>query len=1021
MLDDASPVVRPRLSEIVLLNGQSVSPAATSNARWKIPFIHETIVAGSCPPPFIAITESWLKGYITDAQIEIAGYQALRSDRPDRVGGGCILYVHNDLVVTDWDHHEDRCNNLVTCYSKSCNTMIALVYRPPGRETQGYKHLLQRLQDKIDGLSGNTSVPDLYIMGDFNYPDINWSKGLQQDSQAAEMREFINRNFLTQVVNQPTRGNNTLDLVLTNVPRYVVEVRVAPTTLSDHDLVRVLLGHNFLNRKKIEPPIVDPLSFRGVDYHRADTEEMKKSFEKIDWVLLWEECNRDLNEFLELFNRTVLRITLMHSPAKESLQVINTRKKKKNKKVYVMKRQRRKLNARISALKNANSPSQVIKLNKLTQEVNLISYEIQEEILSRLNKKEERAVKCIKENPKYFFSYAKRLQKTRSTIPVLRDETGELVEDPATKADVLQRQYVKVFSDPDQADIGKCLDGDGMPQGRSRGFSEFSFTEEDIVDALKELDPYSAAPDGDIPARILTSFKEQLAEPLCLFWSESLSSGCIPDPLKIQQITPIYKKGDRTDPANYRPVSLTSHVMKTFERVFRKNLVSYLEANELLSENQHGFRKKRSCMTQLLSHVEKIYESLNKDEEVDVIYLDFAKAFDKVDHQVLLAKLERYGIGGQALGWLREFLLNRKQAVVVEGQRSSLQTVLSGVPQGTVLGPVLFVLYINDLLDSIKSNNGLGFADDTKLIGAIKDALGSAALQEELNQVIKWAENNNMQLHEQKFDVLSYSLNKTKEHREMIKLFPLYAETVVYTTPKGHVITPKETVRDLGVHVSSSRSWGPHIEKTVQSARKMAAWTLSAFRDRSATVMLTLYKSMVRSKLEYCCPVWNPTKIGEIQKLEDVQRAFTRRVSGCRDLMYWDRLKWLKIMSLQRRRERYCIIHVWKILNGHAPNDVGMQFETRERHGIKAMIPPTSKVAQLSVRSDYDRSFKIRAAQLWNLLPAVTGKLGNLDSFKIGLCRFLEQYPDTPPVTGYTPANDNSLLSWRWTSMRPLT
>ena len=206
-----------------------------------------------------------------------------------------------------------------------------------------------------------------------------------------------------------------------------------------------------------------------------------------------------------------------------------------------------------------------------------------------------------------------------------------------------------------------------------------------------------------------------------------------------------------------------------------------------------------------------------------------------------------------------------------------------------------------------------------------------------------------------------------------------------------------------------------YVEKTVQGARKMAVWTLSAFRDRSATVMLTFYKSMVRLKLEYWCPVWNPSRIGEIQKLEDFRRAFTQRISGCRELpasMYWDRLKRLQIMSLHSRKERYCIIHVWKILNGHAPNDIAMEFQTRERHGIRAKIPPTSKVAQLSVRSDYDRSFKIRAAKLWKQLPADTGKLGNLESFKIGLCRFLEQYPYTPPVTGYMHANNNSLLSW---------
>ncbi len=149
------------------------------------------------------------------------------------------------------------------------------------------------------------------------------------------------------------------------------------------------------------------------------------------------------------------------------------------------------------------------------------------------------------------------------------------------------------------------------------GFKEIRFTREDIIEALGELDPYSAAPDGDIPARILTACKQQLADPLTLLWQESFSIGCIPAELKIQYVTPIYKKGDRTDPANYRPVSLTSHIMKTFERVVRKNLVLHLEENTLINKNQHGFRKKRSCMTQLLSHIEQIYKSLNNDDEVN--------------------------------------------------------------------------------------------------------------------------------------------------------------------------------------------------------------------------------------------------------------------------------------------------------------------------------------------------------------------------------------------------------------------
>ena len=151
-------MVQPEFPTIVLLNGQSVSPAATSSSRWKLPYIQKTITAegSSCPPPFIAITESWLKSYISDAQVQIKDYQSFRSDRPERVGGGCLLFVHDQLVVTETDHYEDRSNNMVMCYVNSSNTVFAAVYRPPGAETSGWKNLLDRLQAKIDTISENT-------------------------------------------------------------------------------------------------------------------------------------------------------------------------------------------------------------------------------------------------------------------------------------------------------------------------------------------------------------------------------------------------------------------------------------------------------------------------------------------------------------------------------------------------------------------------------------------------------------------------------------------------------------------------------------------------------------------------------------------------------------------------------------------------------------------------------------------------------------------------------------------------
>ena len=213
--------------------------------------------------------------------------------------------------------------------------------------------------------------------------------------------------------------------------------------------------------------------------------------------------------------------------------------------------------------------------------------------------------------------------------------------------------------------------------------------------------------------------------------------------------------------------------------------------------------------------------------------------------------------------------------------------------------------------------------------------------------------------------------------------------------------------------IITNNSWSPHIREITDRARKKAAGVLSVFFTRSSEIMLTLYKSMVRSLLEYCSPLWNPLKISDIQELESVQKAFTARISGLKDVHYWDRLKQLSLMSLQRRRERYIIIHMWKILNDVTSNDLKIQFVSRPRFGNLAIVPPAKKSASAVHQSMYDCSFAVMRPRLWNAMPYHMNIIQALDQFKSELKKFLLTVPDMPPIRGYTGPNHNSLLCWK--------
>ena len=237
---------------------------------------------------------------------------------------------------------------------------------------------------------------------------------------------------------------------------------------------------------------------------------------------------------------------------------------------------------------------------------------------------------------------------------------------------------------------------------------------------------------------------------------------------------------------------------------------------------------------------------------------------------------------------------------------------------------------------------------------------------------------------------------------------PFSNEYFEYTTPNGTNIERSDIIKDLGIRITPNISWSPQINMMADTARRLISWILSVFHDRSEETMMCLYKSLVRSRLEYCSPLWHPSKMEDIITLESVQRLFTSKISGLSDFSYHDRLQILKIMSLQRRRERFIIIQMWKIINKLSPNDLDFTVTNNPRRGIKVKVPPINKSASQRSQSLYDSSFGVIGPRLWNILPRKLSLITIKTSFKTALGRFLERIPDEPPVDGFT--RRNSLL-----------
>ena len=995
-----------RYSVCLGLNIQGMCPSLRSKSFYKLQMLKDEVLSlkqQSIFVPFIAITESWVKPCISDGQLYIDNYSVFRADREVSKNGGVLLYVHNSIIIDTSSTYDDNVCSAVICLSKSRKCIISSVYRPPGSSDASFKNLVNFIQ-KFFYTHNNTSEYSTLIFGDFNLPNIHWDelnycfpKCLNLCLEA--FKNFIDNNFLVQYVHDCTRKTNILDLFLTDNPNFVDCVKVRNCSYSDHNLVNIYTSF-FSPVKDIASPSTEltGLNFSLLNFNNVNWESINNDFLNMNWDQV---ISCPLNDFPENFRKDVFSVLSRHCKINK---VYN------GKKVF-LSRDIGRVSRKIFRLKSKikYSDCNVHDREKFSLAISDLVTQKKQLFFEHMFSEEVKATEKIKSDSKYFFKYVNRYKHVSPNSPkIIVDENENTVTDLQEIADSFQNQFKSVFSTPFNSHHLNTYNFNSDPVSSS--ISSFELTQKHIIDAIDEIKFNSSSPKGDIPARVFKNCKISLSVPLMLFWKKSFACGKIPKYYKNQMIIPLHKKGTKTNVKNFRPVSLTPHEVKIKERVIRKVLMEYLEEFNLINDNQHGFRQNRSCATQLLSQLDFILSNSVEGYDVDSIYIDFAKAFDKVDHGLLIQKLNHYGIRGNFLNWIVNFLDERTQTVFINNHFSYSTSVISGVPQGSVLGPLLFVIYNNDLSQLVDATSQIfTFADDTKLISRINSSADKVNLQNNLNNIINWSEFNNMKLNTDKFQLLRFTFGTKNLDDAWLYELPFQNDFFNYSA-SDIAIEPTSSVRDLGIFIDNELSWNNHYNIIVKRAKKMCGWIFSSIYSRNKEVLLTLFNSLVRGNLEYCCEVWCPHYKKDIVLIEQVQRSFTNRISGQQDYDYWQRLKNLKIYSLQRRREKLIILHVWKIKNNVYPNTVGLTFKFHKRpNAIKADIRslPQARGKLLTI---YDESFLIKACRLWNSLPPMLTKITVLSTFKFHFDKFLKNVPDEPPLPGYPFKNFNSLV-----------
>ena len=873
--------------------------------------------------------------------LHLDGFQPIiRKDR-DTNGGGVAIYVSEHLVVK-------RIENLevpnVEClwteiHATNNKLLIGTCYRPPNADNEFWDNLQHVIENAVQ-----LNYKNILIAGDLN-SDFSTPQG-------TKLSNFAHANGLTIHIQDPTRiTENTatiLDQFISNCPEHVQNTEIyAPLSTNDHCTIGITIKFNVMKGHSY---------FRHVWlYDRADFEGMNTAIQEYDWNLCFQ--SDDIDEITCRFNTSFLNIARKYIP---------------NKLVQIRTKDAPWFTTELRKLKrNKDKMHKIAKRSQKAQDWanfrsarNTYTNRLRETVESHKQKLAEKLKNTKKTNPKGWWQTAKQFLgriKSSNVPPMIKD--GISVFNTDDKTNCFNEAFIQ-FSNIDTTNA-KLPNFEYKTNGR---LSNIETDVSSVTALLKDLNISKASGPDSISARMLKETASTIAVPLTRLINMSLSMGKVPLLWKQANVIPIFKSGNKSDFGNYRPVSLLNIVSKICEKAVFKHVFNFIRDYTILTIHQSGFVPNDSTVHQLVYLYDTFCKALNDRKDVRIVFCDQSKAFDRVWHDGLLFKLQSIGIDGTLLQWFESYLKDRQQRTVLEGKFSQWLNISAGVPQGSVLGPLLFLVYINDITENVRSPIKL-FADDTSLYITFDDIEEATyQLNQDIETVKLWADQW----------LVSFNPHKTKPLLVTLK-------RNIATPPlffNGQILQEVSSHKHLGLVINSKLTWKDHLNAVAEKAHTKLNVLSQLGHTLDRTTLLTMYTSFIRPSLEYGNIVWCNCTDEELFVIEALQRRAARIITGAivrtnTKCLYQE----IGFETIRERQDKNILKFFHKIVVGESPSYLVdlLPDIPDNRYNLRR----TNDFPNVKCRiSKYQKSFIPRAISTWNRLPDSIKNINDTKQFK---------------------------------------